>query len=441
MLKIQKVIICLITAIVVCIFQQLFHDFLTLFIFVWAASFDDINADEEIKEVLEDDSVELDKSVTGTEEDQITTGVDEKKEEDKYVTKESDKQTLTAQKNNESSNDDNKEKIETEEIKSSVDNKPEIEKEDNSKDSASKKLLRMQLSTQTLQKLLKEGRMERLPTGSFRMSADALKELKKEKEAQDQQSPSPKKFSQKRKVSEAENSSDNYDEDMEIGEEEELDLTPTPKMKHVSKKTVTSVKRAYDEKATSEQNTPVKKPENDEPIRKKKRIFHDYVSDFNSSEDEDDELIASLQNSLAELAPKKPGHLTKPVKLLFEQLHKTMFGEMSDDSHDEFDELEGDDKSHEDRIRQLALSDPDFGKNGSSGNINDIPSDFWMVGRIGNNCKTKMCIRSTGKTKTFEGSQYPVYNIDTGVGSVTTVTPLMVTALKAEPLEHDKVSN
>ena len=104
-----------------------------------------------------------------------------------------------------------------------------------------------------------------------------------------------------------------------------------------------------------------------------------------------------------------------------------MFGNISDDSDDCDD--------NDDFVKKMFLAEPDFDCKTSMPS-DDIPDDFWLVGRIGNDGKTKMCIRSTDKQKSWEGRDYPVYNIDTGVGSVTTVTPLMVTALRTNQSEH-----
>lgn len=390
---------------------------------------DDINADEEINEVLEDDNEEMDKSVSAAEDETqapaaaATVGA-----------------TETA-----AANDVEQDQQEEDQADKSIEEVEPEDGEDTSdkdavKDTTKKKSLSMQLSSQTLQKLLKEGKMERLPTGSFRISSDALKKLKKETGSEVANS-SVKQKIQKRTLNEMDESiSDNSDE-----EQEKPPAIKKSKLSAVSKYATTKDDDIKSDSAPASPKTPVKDEDKeslnaqaalDQP-KNKANVAHNYVSDFNSSEDEDEEVVFELMDSLAELAPRKSGHTSKPVSLLFEHLHKSMFGNISDDS---LDELEDEDKDKEERIRQLALSDPDFGKSSSTSSVDQIPTDFYMVGRIGNGCKTKMCIRSTPKQKTFEGRQYPVYNIDTGIGSVTTVTPLMVTALNTEAVESGKVS-
>lgn len=406
---------------------------------------DDIDADEEINEVLEDELEEMDKSGSVEEDDEDNEQEDEEQEDEEVMQFKSTSKSLPtggpSSKGKGTVNPKSSSANATKFTQRKSDNPSE------GKESPGKKLLRMQLSSQILQKLLKEGKMEKLPTGSFRISADALKELKKNspatKESKEQRSssgPSKSKGTEKkRKYSSAEDFSD---EEFGVEESEPVkacskSIMPQKKKIAVSKKQMQSSYVKLNAKFLKEH---IEKPtsaiskldeiSSDSKITvgqqrtapKKFYKSHDYVSDFNTSEDEDDSLVKDLKDSLAELAPRKPGRLSKPVSLLFEQLHKGIFGTISDSSEGEEDI----DISNEESIKRLATTDKDF-----ESTLGDIPNDFWMVGHIGNDGKTKMCIRSTGKQKTWQGHNYPVYSIDTGVGSKTTVTPLMVTSLRS----------
>ena len=298
-------------------------------------------------------------------------------------------------------------------------------------DGVDKQFLRMQLSTQVLQKLLKEGKMEKLPTGSFRISADALKELEQDGESKS----SLKKGVFKRKLSETnESESDNEEEDV-TPKKTKLGM-PKKKNSGINKfssvsgtgKEHTLLKNKKDTKKTTVKSDPVEDAEQvsaqlSETSAKHDEEVHGYVSDFNSSEEEDEETINSLRDSIAELVPRKKNHLSKNMNLLFEQLHKSIFGNISDDSDDEFEKM----KQEEIRTKSLSLKEPDFNE---SEDTATIPDEFCLEGRIGADGKTKMCIRSSNKTKSFDGVEHPVYNIETGVGSVTTITPLTVTSCK-----------
>jgi len=326
-------------------------------------------------------------------------------------------------------------------------------KESASAETGKKKSVSMQLSSQTLQKLLKEGKMARLPSGSFRISADALKELKQDKNFKGE---NPKK----RKRSETDDEAPEEQQN-KMPKPAEKEPEPEPQAEPETETDAENDTEAETENdgqpeaipAESSRDAPSAEVQNNEEVVEdnpeepssstalenvsvinRKTARRDYISDFNSSEDEDEEFMSTMKESLAELIPRKYSHKSEGVSLLLEKIDKAMFGNISDDENDDIDE---DDTIEEDHIRRLAEADPDFGDPKSYGKIHDIPKNFYMVGRIGNGCKTKMCIRSTQKTKTFEGRQYPVYNIDTGVEQTNTVTPLMVTALTSESRKPD----
>ena len=178
---------------------------------------------------------------------------------------------------------------------------------------ADKKLLRMQLSTQMLQKFLKEGKMEKLPSGSFRIRADALKELRDDSDdeegklndtEQESESGSPMKSQSKETVTTGEPpkvEAQTIDEQRPATPEEDSSEPPTKKIK------------------VSEENSKVNSDHDDaKPVItsvKSKSYSHNYLSDFNSSEDEDEDMVKDLTDSIADLAPPRPGgKLSKKCK-------------------------------------------------------------------------------------------------------------------------------
>ncbi|KAF2354496.1 hypothetical protein FHG87_014751 [Trinorchestia longiramus] len=376
---------------------------------------DEINADEEIKEVVEEDSLELDQAAAPAGDDALCTPEAQSRG------------SVPADAHNEASESEDE---------SSVRRGSEggTTKEEQSSESA-KKLLRMQLSTQTLQKLLKEGKMEKLPTGSFRISSEALKELRN-----DSQKPqtviSPNGIEEKVKKRKLAETSNNR---TSAGKATKYRKTALGRKRggvrggaRMHPKAVPPVLTG--KKLTAKQLQTLQSAQqkmHQHRLKKTKKLkVHDYVSDFNSSEDDDgDQIVADLKDSLAELAPRKNDQFSKNMSLLFEQLHKSIFGSLSDESDDEGERELGE----EERMKQLAYSDPDFEAPDSSTGEPSIPDDFYMTGRVGNDGKTVMCIRSSGKRRSWNGVQYPVYTIDTSVEQSTTVTPLMVTALSTTP--------
>ncbi|XP_018006815.1 uncharacterized protein LOC108664663 [Hyalella azteca] len=378
---------------------------------------DEINADEEINEVVEDDSGELDRSgaTDGTAGDQEEAA---------------DSESPDTSKNQEETPEARGEKNDV------GDGEATGNDEEQNQESA-KKLLRMQLSTQTLQKLLKEGKMEKLPTGSFRISSEALKELRKDTQKAQETTPVESEESpRKRKISEvmseeASPSKAKYHKNSIMRKRGGAAGRGGGRLHPKSMPPALTGKKLTPKQLQNLQTAQQKMLHQKLARRPKKRRVHDYLSDFNSSEDDDgDQIIADLKDSLAELAPRKGDDLSKNMNLLFEQLHKSIFGGLSDESDEDENE---NDLGEEERMRQLAYSDPDFETPDSSTGELSIPENFFMTGRVGNDSKTVMCIRSSGKRRTWNGMQCPVYTIDTSVEQSTTVTPLLVTAFSTSP--------
>ena len=55
---------------------------------------------------------------------------------------------------------------------------------------------------------------------------------------------------------------------------------------------------------------------------------------------QDDETNQSIRDSIAELIPRKPFKTSAEMNMLFESLHKSMFGNISDDSETELETQE-----------------------------------------------------------------------------------------------------
>ena len=137
--------------------------------------------------------------------------------------------------------------------------------EDKSGEQSSKgKSLSMKLSNQMLQKLVQEGKMEQLPSGSFRISAEALKELRKESIVK----------TRKRKLSDS--------NDLE-----------EPSQSPEKVQTTRNISEEVQRKESIEQDSTIEEPSSSTAtdafplsMTSRDKPFHDYVSDYNTSEDE-----------------------------------------------------------------------------------------------------------------------------------------------------------
>ncbi|XP_042205915.1 uncharacterized protein LOC121855119 isoform X2 [Homarus americanus] len=299
--------------------------------------------------------------------------------------------------------------------------------------------VRMNISSDMMEKFLKEGKLEKQASGSYRVMENVFKEIEEsicgsEAPAQTTASPSKnlssptvvfrRKRGRPRKGTFIPRTTPSQDSESVVASHSQASCS-SPQTGKMSSKTSTTMPLIYD---STEDPGDAETDTDNKPKRKRRsKVLDDYVADFNTSDEEDMNLTTGFSKFTNRGRGRGRGRRAEPSLTFDDDLftsYVSVFGKkfsLQEDFPDE-DMLEGMSDNEEDMYSPSSSNKSKLLEIAKQGD--DIKDRVEAM--IGPSGKTKVQIVDTGETSFLNDEENVIYHVITTTGKKTSTIPLLI---------------